>query len=334
MIRILISLLGFFNVLTSVAQQTDFFAKVINGDLFIEHVVMPKENWYSIGRIYHLSPKDIAPFNQLSLDKGLSIGQLVKIPLLETNFAQQSNGSNGIPVFHKVQPKEGLFRIAENFHVSMAALKEFNHLNSDQVKIGEKLVIGFLKQSGKTEDVVASSPPRKSGIIDNKTIASQDEEKPVVNSSAKEKSNAALKESPKSETVKKDVTEKSTKTDTQPSSIPTSAETLGTGFFSSLYNQQSLEGKEQHLEAFIYGTFKSTSGWDDQKYYVLLNDVTPGTAVKISAKGTDKVVYAKVLGAVPPGKESEGLSMRMSSATAVALGITDTNAQLMLDWYK
>jgi LysM repeat protein len=334
MIRFLIFLLGFFNVLNSVAQQTDFFAKGINGNVFIEHVVMPKENWYSIGRKYHLSPKDIAPFNQLSLDKGLSIGQLIKIPLLETNFVQQSNESNGIPVFHKVQPKEGLFRIAENFHVSIAALKEFNNLKSDQVKIGDKLVVGFLKQSGRTEDIVATSPTHKSDIIDNKTTSAQVDDKPIVNSSIKEKSNAVVKESPKSETIKRDLTEKTTKTDTQPSANPASSETLGNGFFTYLYNQQSLGGKEQHLEAFIYGTFKSTSGWDDQKYYVLLNDVTPGTAVKISTKSTGRVVYAKVLGAVPPGKESEGLSMRMSSATAVALGITDTNAQLILDWYK
>lgn len=334
MIRILISLLGFFNVLTSVAQQTDFFAKITNGDVFIEHVVLPKENWYSIGRAYNLSPKDIAPFNQLSLDKGLSIGQLVKIPLIETNFNQQSNSSSGVPVFHKVQPKDGLFRIAENFHVSMAALKAFNNLSSDQVKIGEKLIIGFLKQSGKSDDVASSTPPKKNEPIENKSVVSPVQEKPVANSLTSEKAKPVTKESTPKEIVKKDVTEKSTKIDLQPSSTPTSTGSLGAGFFSTLFNQQATGGKEQHLEAFIYGTFKSTSGWDDQKYYVLLNDVTPGTAVKISAKGTEKVVFAKVLGAVPPGKESEGLTMRMSSATAVALGINDTNAQLTLDWYK
>jgi LysM repeat protein len=334
MIRILISLIGIFNVLTSVAQQTDFFAKITNGNVYIEHVVMPKENWYSIGRTYNLSPKDIAPFNQLSLEKGLSIGQLVKIPLLETNFDQQSNSSSGIPVFHKVQPKEGLFRIAENFHVSMIALNAFNNLNSDQVKIGEKLIIGFLKQSGKTDNAVVSAQPKKNEVTENKSPVSPVQEKPVANFLTSEKAKPVTKESTPKEIVKKDVTEKSTKFDLQSSSTPTSTGSLGAGFFSTLYNQQVTVGKEQHLEAFIYGTFKSTSGWDDQKYYVLLNDVTPGTAVKISAKGTDKIVYAKVLGAVPPGKESEGLSMRMSSATAVALGITDTNAQLTLDWYK
>ena len=320
--------------MTSVAQQTDFYAKVSNGDVFIEHVVMPKENWYSIGRTYHLSPKDIAPFNQLSLDKGLSIGQLIKVPLTEANFDQRSTASGGIPVFHKVQPKEGLFRIAENFHVPMAVLKGINSLNSDQVKIGEKIIIGFLKRSAKTEDVVTVAPPVKNEVTENKSSVPSVQKRPIENALENNKLNVAAKEPAKQEVVKKDITEKSPKADLQSSSIPNSTGSIGAGFFSSLYSQQAVGGKEQHLEAFIYGTFKSTSGWDDQKYYVLLNDVTPGTVVKISVKGNDRVIYAKVLGAVPPGKESEGLSMRMSSATAVALGITDTNAQLILDWYK
>jgi murein DD-endopeptidase MepM/ murein hydrolase activator NlpD len=281
-----------------------------------------------------LSPKDIAPFNQLSLDKGLSIGQLIKIPLIETNFDQQSTARIGIPVVHKVQPKEGLYRIAENYHVSMSILKGWNNINSEQVKIGDKLIVGFLKQSGKSEEVAAIAPPKKYEQTERTTIVSPAQEKQTVNTPSKEKLNAVAKESPKQEELKKEVTEKYPSSELQSKSISNANEPMGTGFFSTLYNQQASGGKEQHLEAFIYGTFKSTSGWDDQKYYILLNDVTPGTAVKISIKGSDRTVYAKVLGAVPPGKESEGLSMRMSSATAVALGITDTNAQLQLDWYK
>ena len=62
MIRVLIFLLFFCSVLTLAAQQNGVFAKVASGNIFVEHVVMPKENWYSIGRTYYLSPKDIAPF--------------------------------------------------------------------------------------------------------------------------------------------------------------------------------------------------------------------------------------------------------------------------------
>jgi len=334
MIRVLIFLLCFCNVLTLAAQQNGVYAKVVSGNIFVEHVVMPKENWYSIGRTYNLSPRDIAPFNQLSLDKGLSIGQVIKIPLIEINFDQQSISRNGIPILHQVQPKEGLFRISENYHVSMSILKGWNNMNSDQVKIGDKLIVGFLKQSGKKEEPAIMASPKKNEQTDKGTIVSTVKDKPMANPQAKEKLNIATKDSSPTDEVKKENTGKPNVTELEPGAISNVTAPISTGFFSSLYNQQANEGKEQQLEAFIYGTFKSTSGWDDQKYYVLLNNVTPGTAVRISIKGSDRAVYAKVLGAVPTGKESEGLSMRMSSATAVALGITDTNTQLILNWYK
>jgi hypothetical protein len=95
----------------------------------------------------------------------------------------------------------------------------------------------------------------------------------------------------------------------------------GIGYFASLFTSQSKEGKQQKMETPAYGVFKSTSGWQDGKYYVLMNSVVPGTVVQITAKNTGKQLYAKVLGAVPPGKESEGLLLRISNAAASALGV-------------
>ena len=75
------------------------------------------------------------------------------------------------------------------------------------------------------------------------------------------------------------------------------------------------------METPAYGVFKSTSGWQDAKYYVLMNNVVPGTVLRITSKNTGRQVFAKVLGAVPPGKESEGLLLRISNAAAAALGV-------------
>jgi len=94
-----------------------------------------------------------------------------------------------------------------------------------------------------------------------------------------------------------------------------------TGYFSGLFQTQSKEGKPQKMETPAYGVFKSTSGWQDAKYYVLMNNVVPGTVLRITSKNTGRQVFAKVLGAVPPGKESEGLLLRISNAAAAALGV-------------
>jgi membrane-bound lytic murein transglycosylase D len=43
---------------------------------------------------------------------------------------------------HTVQPGDTLFSIAKRFGITLAELKRLNHLASDQVKLGQKLVVG------------------------------------------------------------------------------------------------------------------------------------------------------------------------------------------------
>ena len=68
------------------------------------------------------------------------------------------------------------------------------------------------------------------------------------------------------------------------------------------------------------GIFKSTSGWQDGKYYALMNNVTVGTVVRVTDPTTGKSVYTKVLGQLPEMKESAGLTIRISNAAAAELG--------------
>ena len=79
--------------------------------LYITHTVSPKENFYSIGRIYSISPKDIAAFNSVDMAKGLSIGQSIMIPLNSSNFSQSAQ--KGLPVYYKVGDGEGLLKVSQ-----------------------------------------------------------------------------------------------------------------------------------------------------------------------------------------------------------------------------
>jgi hypothetical protein len=63
--------------------------------------------------------------------------------------------------------------------------------------------------------------------------------------------------------------------------------------------------------------------------------VVPGTIVRITTKSTSKQLFAKVLGSVPAGKESEGMTMRMSNATQAALGLTEgSTGNVEVYWYN
>lgn len=312
----------------SSAQSSQLLIKGNGDKLYLDHKVIAKENWYSIGRIYEISPKEIAPFNGLTLENGLGIGQVLRIPLSASNFNQETEIHIGKPVVHKVGPKEGLFRIASEFGITVAQLKKWNGLTSDQVNSGAPIIVGFLKGNNikPQEDAIVSAPVVIKEPASSNTAAVREEKKPVVSS-------LPPKEAIKVEEKKPDLPKPSTMV-SAPKEKVSSVALSGSGYFSSLFLQQSKEGKQQILDGFVYGVFKSTSGWDDSKYYVLLNDVVPGTAVKIIVRGSDKSVYAKVLGSVPPGKESEGMSMRMSNATAAALGLADTSVDLGLVWFN
>ena len=64
-----------------------------------------------------------------------------------------------------------------------------------------------------------------------------------------------------------------------------------------------------------------------------MNDVTPGTIVKLSS-GSSKVVYAKVLGSIPEMKENNGLLLRVSNAAASYLGIADPRFPIAISYYQ
>jgi hypothetical protein len=68
--------------------------------------------------------------------------------------------------------------------------------------------------------------------------------------------------------------------------------------------------------------FKTISGWNDRKFYVLINEIIPGTIVRITT-ANKKSVCAKVLGPLPETQGAAGLVIRMNNAAASALGVDD-----------
>ena len=342
--RAILSFLLFLISFSTVAQQSKLFAAKNEKGIFVEHKVQPKENWYSVGRLYAISPKEIAAFNGLTMEKGLSIGQALKVPLNATNFIQ-SVSAVGVPVYHLVEPKEGLLKVASSYGLSLAGIKNLNNLNTDQINTGYNLIVGYIGSASSVPVVaipaqepkpaaVASEPKQNTPaeqpkeipakpIVKNTEPVSQPAVKPVVKNAE-----------PASQAVSKPIV-KNTEPVSQPKAAVESkpASSNAINYFSTGYSQQAKEGKEQKLENPTYGVFKSSSGWQDGKYYMLINEVVPGTIVKVSAIESGKTIHAKVLGAVPPGKESEGMQLRLSNAAAAALGV-EQSGTLSLVWFK
>ena len=338
------------------AQDKGLHVQGITPELYVTHTITAKESFYSIGRLYNISPKELAPFNNLKLEKPLRIGQILKVPLVTDNFVQSKTVSAGeslIPVYYTVKEKEGLYRIGVNHNkLSVDALKKMNNLKKDDLNTGAQLIIGYLKVKkdqaaliaklarDAAEDPVVTTKEDKP--IDNKkdavnTIPEKvkeekiDTKKEVIVKEEKSKTIPQQKENPKT-VVKEEKKDPPVVKENSPVNTGSGIDFKG-GAFKNLYESQT-NANPAAEETGQAGVFKSTSGWNDGKYYCLLNNAPAGTIIKINNSANGKFVYAKVLDMMPDIKQNTGLLIRISNAAARELEAGENNFKCTINYSK
>ena len=286
--------------------QNELLVQTGDKGLYLNHTVVAKENFYSIGRLYNISPKEIESFNGIKMADGLSVGQTVRIPLNPANFSQSA--SEGRPVFYVVGQKEGLYRVSlKNNEVLMANLRKWNRLSNDNISTGQKLIVGYLV-SPEANNIVASRPEPVKEEVEKETNPVRE---PVTETKEAE---------PKREPEKKPQSPA-----VRPVSNPVNASNGEGGYFKAHFEQQVRSQPAKKDETASAGIFKTASGWQDGKYYVLIDGVEPGTIIKVTNPTNSKSVYAKVLGQMSGIRQNQGYDVRISNAAASALEVTDTD---------
>ncbi|MDQ6756139.1 MAG: LysM peptidoglycan-binding domain-containing protein [Bacteroidota bacterium] len=314
------------------AQDKLLVAEGTAPDLYLTHAVTPKENYYSVGRLYNISPKELAPYNNLVFEKGLSLGQTIKIPLKLNNFSQGESPKENevlIPVYHVVQPKEGLYRISVNYNkVPLDLLKKWNNLSGDIVSNGTKLIVGYLKVI-KDQSSLASQAVK---VAPSEIVKSQPEKKPKNIAATQPKKNETVIKEPEKPIEQKTKIVEKTADDAIvfTSNIPVN---FSGGKFKKLYTDQAVN-KSFVNENGVAATFKTTSGWQDGKYYCFHNNATPGTIIKVTNNANGKSIYAKVLDAIPDIKQNGGLLIRISNSAAEELGVTESKFDCQISYPK
>lgn len=366
------------------AQQGDLVVQREAAGLFLNHEVAPKENFYSIGRLFNISPKVIAPYNGLALTGGLTIGQVIKIPLKDQNFTVVRKSTPGevlVPIFRLDAGK----KVAAGF---LKVVKGQSSLADGGAAVPAPATASVKTSAGKSGAGVTAAPPATTARAPAvKTSATTGSATTPVGGSASSSAAAGPGSAPSGSAPsaatpaaagtsdilagpsaagtttpavaphKKPVKPKVVKPATD-SSLPaapaatpvtptvlsapataTSAATIGShyfgeGFFHPDYLTQTDNGRKIHNASGLAGVFKSTSGWDNGKFYALMNNVERGTVIKVTNLSNNKVVFVKVLGDIADIRQNTGMVIVLSDAAVDQLGATTDRFTTELSYGK
>ncbi|GAB3416752.1 hypothetical protein GCM10027516_09920 [Niabella aquatica] len=150
------------------AQNAKLIAERSGKGAVVIHEVQPKEGLYSLSRIYGIKVADIAAANGFDRDKGLAVGQKVKIPLTSENLSAKKGKT---PVYYTVADGESLTGISNRFNkISVKDLKSWNRIEGDGVIKGKDIIVGYF--TGTAPAASTDKPAdQRSNILGSKNTA-------------------------------------------------------------------------------------------------------------------------------------------------------------------
>jgi LysM repeat protein len=271
-----------------------------NGKKVILHKLKPKDNYYSIGRRYNVSPKAIIKYNN---NAKMVIGTIIKVPTdrpfaepvkvitkaapihqnrpaVQTPVSQpqqqsqpaNNTGDDGTPTQYKVSAGETLFSIAKRFNTTVEDITNLNGLKTNSISPGQILLI---------KSNTPQQPP------------AQPAETPVA----------------------------ATRDSTIPASTPDSSHHMSANRF-GLY-----ERDEKGVATWI-----DDDGLDPNKMLVLHRTAPIGTVIKITNVMTNRTTFAKVVGRFTDNEQTKDVIIVMTKNVAQSLGALDKRFQVNLSY--
>lgn len=290
------------------------------------HVIKAGESLSQLAKQYGTTVGDIMRLNKMSTDSKLFVGEEVKIPAAGETIVAAAAAKT-----HVVEKGETLYQLSKKFNVSVNDLRDWNNIVGNNIQIGQTLRLG----APGAGDTPQSVP------VDTNTPASVPADVPATPVTAEpEDAGATIPATSSTPTVTDTALDSSTEApadtkqreasvfDPNTSGGNTSSSTEGA--FAVAYKSQA-SGTELITKG-VAGAFKSASGWKDGKYFILMNEIAPGTLVKVQTKG--KTIYAKVLWNLGNVKENAGLSYRISDAAVSALGVGGDQFDIIVSYFK
>ncbi len=321
---------------------------------FISHTIASGETLTGLAKKYHTTVGNIMRVNHMNTQSKLSIGEVVKIPIVQTAGAKpvvvvtnkpiasttittNVQTQNGTPILHTVGKGESLYSLAKEFHSTIDELKKWNKMTGNTIIDGHKLIVGYkasVETTTSTNIETVEQPIKSQPAETQQQQASQPTEVNVTVPTQPSSENNNLPEQNEpivSDTTKASVNAAAVLT-TQPSQNDIANMQNPEGFFATSFGLGT-EGRSLQTSTGTAMAFKTASGWNDKKYYILMNNVPPGSIVRVMSEN-NKIIYAKVLWSIAAIPENTGLDYRISTAAAAALGLSEAKFPLTVTFYE
>lgn len=322
--------------------------KWVNGKKYILHKVVKKDTWSSLSRKYHVSIADLEKANPGVAV--LKLSQIIQIPT-EKDSVQNKAEEKTAPVsepkqttpkttseknkIHTVIKGETLYHIAKSNDISVDEIKKLNHLTSNNVAVGQKLILSGAAQekTPKAEDTPKNDPPKatlyesattkdkseieKEAVKENKTEASKN---------VKEEKQVAVEKDEKAPVPKPVFVKPSAKDDSvKPMHVDSPSVYSNPGNSRAVFSEKDLKtgtSVDKIIETGV-ATWITDGELNQNKFYALHRTAPVGTIIKVTNRMNNNSVYVKVVGMLPDTGDNANIIIKITQAAAQRIGALD-----------
>lgn len=315
---------------------------------YLDHQVEKKQTLFSLANVYGIDLFDLYDYNPVLKTRVLYAYDILRIPLssnhIITDQTQLDRSKQNRPVYYIIKPKDNLYRIAKvYFNMSYEDLMNRNKLNSQQIRVGQKLLIGWFDSDKKGEGIpdykpnIAKNEQNKleqkwtdanpSGFtVEYKALDLENQEWKKKYGEKENKSNELIPLSPEiSPIVIKDRRDEFKK-ETSASTVE-SGRSESRGILNNPNVMEKSEAKSKVLKRRMV-TQNGVAQWTKTNYqtndlYVLHPTAPINSVVELTNPMTHRKIYAKVLSNMPARLYSDDVSVVVSPGVANLLGAID-----------
>lgn len=260
-----------------------------------KHIVAGKETLFSISRIYGVTVDDLKKWNNLT-DNALSLGQELVIKNANTLVSVNQLEVKSVKTVHTVVAKETLFSITRQYGITVDQLREWNGLQTNELKIGQTLFVSQPVNSNQA----STTPTQTFTQVQTQTNPVTQQQVPVI-----EKIVVPITTAIVTPPVEKTATIKIS---------------------------ESVSGTDEIRETGLAELIEGTEG--NRKYLALHRTAPSGTILKIKNEMNNREVFVRVMGKLPETAPNDKLVIKISKSAYDKLGAIDNRFRVEVTYYK